>query len=265
MIAQATVEAPQSNLPLEFFEALKPYGPRFLRVAKHEKSAIDDGWPDNPLSFEQLQDWLNEGGNYGVMANQGLSIVDLDDLTFREKLPETLTVQTGSGNLSLYYRSNLTENGTIDKGNKGHIQVNRKYVVGPGSTHPNGNLYKLLEPRPIAWITKAQLDTVFGYLLRWTNEDDFNPQAKKEFDDCNISITQVVSMQGLHKRGNKYQGPHPQHGSTTGQNFCVNPTLNVWHCFRHGTGGGPLTWIAIQEGIINCEDAARAQAFCVCD
>jgi hypothetical protein len=27
------------------------------------------------------------------------------------------------------------------------------------------------------------------------------------------------------------------------------------NCFRHGTGGGPLLWLAVEEGIIQCEDA----------
>jgi len=59
----------------------------------------------------------------------------------------------------------------------------------------------------------------------------------------------------LHKRGDEYFGPHPIHGSTTKQNFWVNPTKNCWHCFRHGTGGGPFSWLAVEEGIVKCEDA----------
>ncbi|GAI37851.1 unnamed protein product, partial [marine sediment metagenome] len=70
-----------------------------------------------------------------------------------------------------------------------------------------------------------------------------------------LDILQVVSLAGLHKRGNEYYGPHPVHGSTGGQNFWVNSSENVWHCFRHGSGGGPLLWLAVEEGIIDCSEA----------
>lgn len=48
---------------------------------------------------------------------------------------------------------------------------------------------------------------------------------------------------------------HPLHGSSTGSNFKVDG--NQWHCFRegHDSGGSKFEWIALEEGIINCEDA----------
>jgi len=59
----------------------------------------------------------------------------------------------------------------------------------------------------------------------------------------------------LHRQGDEYWGAHPGHGSKTGKNFWVNPAKNCWHCFRHGTGGGPFSWLAVEEGLIGCEDA----------
>ena len=39
----------QPTVPLELIEALKPLGlKRFIRVAKHDKKAIDQKWPDSP-------------------------------------------------------------------------------------------------------------------------------------------------------------------------------------------------------------------------
>ena len=30
---------------------------------------------------------------------------------------------------------------------------------------------------------------------------------------------------------------------------------NLWHCFRHDSGGSVLEWIAVSEGVIDCSEA----------
>jgi hypothetical protein len=50
-------------------------------------------------------------------------------------------------------------------------------------------------------------------------------------------------------------GPHPQHGSSTGDNFNVNVSKGLWHCWRHGTGGDALTLLAVCANLVACEDA----------
>jgi hypothetical protein len=50
-------------------------------------------------------------------------------------------------------------------------------------------------------------------------------------------------------------GAHPQHGSSTGDNFNLNPDRGLWHCWRHGTGGDALLLIAVCEGLLPCEQA----------
>lgn len=68
----------------------------------------------------------------------------------------------------------------------------------------------------------------------------------------------LVDLSKLKERGNnEYQGSHPLHGSTTGNNFSVNVKKNVWHCFRCNSGGGGLTWIAVKHGVIECNEAHK--------
>ena len=50
-------------------------------------------------------------------------------------------------------------------------------------------------------------------------------------------------------------GAHPQHGSSTGDNFNVNTAKGLWHCFRHGTGGDALSLIAVCAELLPCEQA----------
>jgi putative DNA primase/helicase len=65
-------------------------------------------------------------------------------------------------------------------------------------------------------------------------------------------------MSRLNKIGqDEYQGPHPFHDSTTEKNFTVNVRTNQWFCFRHNSGGGSLQYLAMKEGIINCEQAKK--------
>jgi phage/plasmid-associated DNA primase len=57
-----------------------------------------------------------------------------------------------------------------------------------------------------------------------------------------------------HKSHTELAGAHPQHGSSTGDNFNVNLDKGLWHCWRHGTGGDALALIAVCEGLVACED-----------
>jgi len=94
------------------------------------------------------------------------------------------------------------------------------------------------------------------YPKEWLKELKQPPKLNvTNVTDDDLSITQVVPTGGLKNKGNELQGSHPVHGSDTGSNFCVNHGNNCWHCFRCNSGGGPLSWIAVQEGIIECHEA----------
>jgi hypothetical protein len=58
------------------------------------------------------------------------------------------------------------------------------------------------------------------------------------------------------KSQSELAGAHPQHGSSTGDNFNVNINKGLWHCWRHGTGGDALSLIALCEGLLECEQAS---------
>jgi DNA-binding PadR family transcriptional regulator/ribosomal protein S8 len=71
-----------------------------------------------------------------------------------------------------------------------------------------------------------------------------------------LDILDVLEKNGFTgtRRGHKLTGSHPVHGSESGCNFSVDLNKNVWHCFRHSTGGGPPLLIAMFNEIVNCED-----------
>jgi hypothetical protein len=57
------------------------------------------------------------------------------------------------------------------------------------------------------------------------------------------------------KSATEVHGSHPVHGSDTGTNVSINAGEQVWHCFRHQSGGGPLDFLAVCEGLLPCEHA----------
>lgn len=62
------------------------------------------------------------------------------------------------------------------------------------------------------------------------------------------------------------RGAHPAHGATDpghddkdSRNFNIDSGKNVWHCFAHGSGGGPLSLVAVLEDILGCGDCGDAR------
>ncbi len=249
-------------------ELMKLPGKHFIRVGKRSKQPIDKGWPTNPLAHNDiiLLDHLRMGGNYGVCGGFGLVIVDIDHETLKqlasEKLPETFTVESpGSHGWHLYFLCSLERPIRLrdkDGENIGDIQGLGKMVVGPGSTHPNGYDYKVVKDVPLAQITAEELREAFKpYVIPEREVNRVYGAAKEERSRFNVEldIFDVLPTSQLRRQGREYFGPHPIHGSKTGRNFWVNRSKNVWHCFRHESGGGPLMWLAVEKGIISCPQA----------
>lgn len=260
-------------IPQILIERLKPFGARFLKVAKPEagnaksgKNPIEKGWQDHfyEATDESLQGHLQRGGNYGVSSGKGIIIIDTDDKETTEELNSfpTFTVQTGRGESGRhkYYLSDVTENGVIsDKNGKniGNVQAHEKMVVGPNSRHWSGGIYKIIDDSVITYISKAQLDKIFGKQLQWAHQriEEEDIRAEQENSKAKIPINKVIDIMKFHLlHDSEWQGEHPVHGSTGGKNFNVNLEKNSWHCFRCNSGGGALSWIAVKNGIVECAE-----------
>ena len=95
-------------IPQSLIDKLKPYGLRFIKVAKpipgdeHSgKNAVEHAWQEHPYEAEDpsLQDWVRKGNNYGVLAGEGVVIVETDTKESTEGMAKinTFTVQSGGG------------------------------------------------------------------------------------------------------------------------------------------------------------------------
>jgi hypothetical protein len=242
---------------------------RFIKLQHHTKIPVDQDWPTTSnyaVSDAPLLAWIENGGNYGVLCGSGHIVIDADTKEMkqlvRKKLPKTFRVKTPHGGEHSYFNCDLDSAMRLrdkDGLNIGDIQGRGKQVVGPGCV-VDERPYEVIEDVEIADITQDQLTEVFGdYIVK--HDLEFSEEEQKLTKEAGVErdivITDVVPVGKLRKQGDEYYGAHPLHGSDTGRNFWVNPAKNVWHCFRHSTGGGPLAWLAVEEGIISCEDAVK--------
>lgn len=141
------------------------------------------------------------------------------------------------------------------------------FCVGPGSIHPSGRQYTIVRDAPIQvynpLAVKVALRTVLPKpkpLPIVVDLSDYEPGGTKcpDLPDLShIRITDVCFIPDGKARGAEIQGSNPHHGSNTGANFAINTRKDVWRCFRDtcNSGGGPLEWVAVEEGIISCQDA----------
>jgi putative DNA primase/helicase len=274
MVTQSLDEA--ISVPRHFTNEL---GARkcFIRIRKQSKAPIDKGWgqstgPIYSLDDPTMQEWLNEGGNYGVLTGSEFVVVDCDSpeiaQALEERLPPTLMVRSPGSKQPHFYYAIISEDGEtlkalkktvleVDGTHYGEVQASGQYVVGPGSIHPKGGRYELMNKEPIHAISYYQLQEA---LREWWDVDkrirEDVERARHENAGIDIQITKVIDVKRLKNRRKEWWGSHPIHGSDTGQNFWVNPEKNVWHCFRHRTGGSTLSLLAIKNGLLTCRDYA---------
>lgn len=159
------------------------------------------------------------------------------------------------------------------------------YCIGPDSIHPSGRRYSPID-------NNHEIETICGHDFLHAFESYFNTQPnanggatqggvvinrtgkalkrKKqqiiEYDHdtfCQkygITVYDVDCLPDpnyliVESDDGELQGTHPIHGSTGGMNFSVNVKKNLWTCFRHDSGGDPIMWVAVAEGLIDCSEA----------
>ena len=239
---------------------------RFVKIRTKEKGPFEIAWESKnnyPAASLDIGKWMASGGNYGIVCGYGdLAVIDCDvpevEQAVECELPKTFTVKTGSGKKHYYFLCpDLAAPIRLSKehsGDMGDVRWKGQQVVAPGSLHPSGGKYEVLKDLPIAVVNAEQ--------IRFALRDLLPPQEQpvpNEYPEIPLNVKDVVPLTGLKwfpSRG-EYQGSHPLHGSEGGMNFSVNPEKNVWHCFRCGSGGSALHWIAVEKGILSCSECQR--------
>jgi len=170
----------------------------FVLLKAKDKIPFEKEWTKKEIKWDddRLVEHISNGGNYGVMGGmieeeRGLIIVDFDDADVQaeaiKKLPTTFTVKTGSGLLHKYFFSNKANSYKIlkeDKSTIADIQGQGKQVVGPGSTHPNGNKYTIEDNSKIEFIDYDELKDLMN---------SFNVKAEKKIEPTQPVLSNYTS------------------------------------------------------------------------
>jgi len=259
------------------FQKVKQYKDerlKFCRVAYKNKNPIDRGWPENPLTYEQISNWISEreGNNFGIICGfEGLVVIDCDDeeLTraVEAKLPKTFRVTTGGkskGSHFYYFCKGLDKKIVFNFQGKhlGEAQFKGTQVVGAGSIHPDtGDRYLVSEDLDIAEISKEDFFEFANLFKEEKKEPNRIEVLNKTTRDSNynkdaVQLTNVINTTGFSERPDgSLQGTNPWHGSSTGMNLDIKPSTNEGYCHRCNCGINWFQAIALEHGIIsNCSD-----------
>lgn len=256
---------------------------RFIRVAAKSKRPIDQDWQETAnyqFDSSDLLQHLQDGGNYGIICGPGeVRVLDCDELSRLEELgvlakfPQTFAVQSRAGRAHRYYlipelKKKIVLFDPILKDENGQplhlgeIQGPGTQIVAPGSIHSvTGEPYKVIDDSPIAALSLEEVKAAIEGLKtsRVTEQIPHRTETSPKEDDQfrNIRIDDIAYPKGETRRiGDEIQGTHPIHGSTTGKNFRIDLKKNTWYCDRCHSGGGPALWLAVESGILRCDQAA---------
>lgn len=253
---------------------------RFIKIISKTKKPKEEGWTDTinyKYTEPEFKEYLKENEAYGIACGFGnLAVLDEDhesvgELIEKSNLPKTFVAKTGSGHRHFYYiipdmeKKIILENFMSDgkEIHRGEIQWQGQQVLGPGSIHPSGAYYEILEDNDIATIHQEDILKALEPCLKKHDKELLNKwirwiEDKQDTSDDEPKLTSLINTAKMLHRGDEYQGEHPIHGSRQGEkgsNFTINESKNLWHCFRCDSGGNGWTWTAVEEGIIDCKDA----------
>jgi hypothetical protein len=132
--------------------------PVFPLVEGEKTPLTPRGFHDATLDLDLVRRWWAKwpNANVGVPTGvaSGIVVVDVDDLSALDLLPDlpsTLRLATGNGLHCVFEHPGFEVRNSASKIAPGiDIRGDGGYVVAPGSTHPNGKPYVVLDPSPIA-------------------------------------------------------------------------------------------------------------------
>jgi len=131
-------------------------------------------------------------------------------------------------------------------------------VVGPGSVHPSGGLYEIVNDAPIRDVTLEKFRSAFQEVIRvQTSYEMPHHEPSNETRDTmqSLPLTAVLHDFRGRRNGRYLQGKNPWHGARTGTNFTIDIGSNLWTCWRCHCRGGVARAIALKHSILgNCPD-----------
>jgi hypothetical protein len=241
----------------------------YIKIQRRDKKPVE-AWRDIQYTREELDPWVQAGGNIGfATGTDDIVILDIDNPKRVDELGirpfHTYAVRTGSGGYHLYYRVPRAKKVVLfdpEGLHLGELQCLGQYCVVPPSIHPNGNPYTVVDPSvPILEISQEELLEPFKALktvcTAW--KEIREPEIIKAAE---FNIDDVWDLDRRQRVEYGYIMSHPIHGSETGHNCVVDFNYKWFRCFRCQATGNAVKALALREGIIHsCSDELDKNKF----
>jgi len=219
----------------------------FVLLERNGKRPFEKEWQNKNINFndKSLLGHISSGGNYGVIGGGKLNliIIDFDDEEVQKKvlesLPDTFKVKTGSGKIHAYFFSDISESFKIfdeQMNTLVDVQGKGKQVVGPGSIHPNGNKYELLDDVDINFIHLSELKAILYPYDKKPKKESIDEKEKQHIVEdsfldkvkATISMKYLLNYIGVDTSKNPTECPF--HSSKGGKCLGFNEVTS--HCFH---------------------------------
>ena len=170
---------------------------RFCLIKPKTKKPFEDDWPNKGYKYndKKLLEWLENGGNYGVIGGGGdLRIIDIDDEKLGKKILEKLNsfaVSTGGGGIHIYIECEYDKNHVFAK-KLGELRGKNYMVVGPNSIHPSGKEYTITNDIEIKKIRVEELLKIITPILKEISEIS-GEQIEKDEAYINKNILKKIN------------------------------------------------------------------------
>jgi hypothetical protein len=170
---------------LDIATRLAERGFRVMPLLPREKRAFLEDWPTQAAlaNRSKIVEWgeLYPDHNVGVVATSGgLCVLDDDNGVLADRIeketggaiPSTFTVKTAKG-FHYYFKHSLKSMllGNAKLAGAYDFQADRKYVVGPGSVHPTGVIYEV--------VNAASLVEIPDWLVAWMESNSGGQKQPK--------------------------------------------------------------------------------------
>ena len=200
-------------------------------VPRSKRPATKQGLYDATTSRAKLEQYFRDypRANYGVRTGgrSNIFVLDIDGPAGKRSLsklikkygslPKTVTVQTAKGEHRYYKAGGQAISNSAGKIGAGlDIRGDGGYVVGPGSVHPSGKLYRFKQGRALSEISIANAP---AWLLALVTSIPTPPMAKVQVEVHPKNLRRVKAyIEAAQERELERLGRAPNHQ----RNHCLN-------------------------------------------
>lgn len=245
---------------------LQNNGNMFCLIRQKEKAPFEKDWQNNGYKYNEakVREWLQQGGNIGILTGRGIVIFDCDCQqaeNLARSLPKTMVVGTSitqdNGNnfrkKHFYFKSDLTRKQILKDYEKhlGEIQALGQQCLIPPSVHPSGIKYEVIEDRPITPLNSETLLRAISPFVQEIYKTKRTDSVVEEYDETCKLIKRKITVPDLLEKYGFDLSKNPTkclwHESQGEKSFSYSDDL--WNCFNCGFGGNIFHLVMKHEGI----------------